>query len=399
MSLVPTPFAGKVHLLKEGRHRILEGHVWIYRTEVSHYDPNIKDGDVVEVVAAGGQSLGVGLWNSQSQISVRIYSREKVPLNKEIIHCFLSKAFKYREKLFSGKDSNAYRLFWSESDGLPGLIIDKYADWYVVQFLTSGADRKRNEILEVLKGITQSTNIILRNDAPVRLLEGLSLTKESLKEDFPCRHLVCMEGIPILVDLYNGQKTGLYLDQAANYKFISQIAKGKRVLDCFSYQGLFSIFCARGGAQCCVAVDQSAAAIDIGKENASQLGLQIEWVCENAFDWLRKKEREKEKFDLIILDPPSFTKTKVQKESAFRGYHEIHLRALKLLDSGGFLASFCCSHHITMEEWKELISRACWETNSRLRYLGCLPQSPDHPILFNIPETEYLKGVLAQKMD
>ncbi|TFE69583.1 class I SAM-dependent rRNA methyltransferase [Methylacidiphilum caldifontis] len=399
MSLEPTPFAGKVYLLKEGKHRILEGHVWIYRTEIDHYDRHIKDGDVVEVISASGQSLGVGIWNSQSQISVRIYARERLPLNKEIIYSFLTKAFSYREKLFQAKDRNAYRLFWSESDGFPGLVIDKYADWYVVQLLTSGADLKRNEVIEVLKEITKSSNIILRNDAPVRLLEGLPLGKECLGKDIPALYSVCIEGIPILVDLLNGQKTGLYLDQAANYKLISQIAKGKKVLDCFSYQGLFSIFCAQQGAQSCVAVDQSRTAVDIGKENASRLGLKIEWVCENAFDWLRKKEREREKFDLVILDPPSFTKTKAQKDSAFRGYHEIHLRALRLLDSGGFLASFCCSHHITMEEWKELISRACWETSSRLRYLGCLPQSPDHPILFNIPETEYLKGVLAQKID
>ncbi|TFE66091.1 SAM-dependent methyltransferase [Methylacidiphilum sp. Yel] len=395
----PSPFSGKVYLIKEGRHRILEGHVWVYRTEISHFDEHLQNGDVVEVISANGQNLGVGIWNSQSQISVRIYSRERVPLDKNIIVSFLTNAFKYREQIFSGKRSNAYRLFWSESDGFPGLVIDRYADWYVVQLLTSGADRKRGEILDSLQQLTSSTNIIVRNDAPVRLLEGLPLTKECLAQQAPGLFSVTLDGVTILVDILNGQKTGLYLDQAANYRLIANMAKDKRVLDCFSYQGLFSIFCALQGAKHCIAVDQSAAAIGIGKKNADSLGLRIEWVCENAFDWLRKKEKEKQKFDLIILDPPSFTKTKVQKESAFRGYHEIHLRALNLLEVGGYLASFCCSHHIMMEEWKELIAKASWETHTRLRYLNCLPQSADHPILFNIPETEYLKGVLAQKID
>lgn len=311
----------------------------------------------------------------------------------------LDEAFSYRRALgvLRPEDADTARLVWSESDRLPGLVVDRYRDWLVVQTLTAGMEKRAAEIVTLLQEKTGLSQVILRNDAPVRLQEGLSLEKKVLSGSYGDPLWVRQNGVLLPARLLEGQKTGLYLDQAANYREVSAFASGRRVLDLFCYQGAFSLFCAAAGSLSCTAVDQSAVALRAGQCAAEKAGVRIDWVEENVFDWLRKALQAKEQYDLIILDPPSFTKTKAQRIAAQRGYHELHLRALRLLVPGGRLASFCCSHHFGLSEWKDLIGRSSWEANVPVRVRKTLGQSLDHPILPTIPETEYLKGLLVER--
>ncbi len=358
-----------------------------------------QDGDCVEARGARGDRIGCGIWSGCSQIAVRLYSRREEVLDSTFLSRQLDQALAYRNALglLKPHDADAVRLVWSESDGLPGLVADRYQDWMVVQFLTSGMERRSREIVSLLREKTGLSQVVLRNDAPVRLQEKLPLEKKVLFGSYHDPLWIRQNGVLLPARLLEGQKTGLYLDQGANYREVRSLASGRRVLDLFSYQGAFSLFCSAAGASSCTAVDQSATALQSGRAAAEKAGAAINWVEENVFDWLRRAQQEKQQYDLIILDPPSFTKTKAQRAAALRGYHELHLRALRLLASGGLLASFCCSHHFGLGEWKELIGRASWEANVTLRLRKTLGQSLDHPILPTIPETEYLKGCLVER--
>lgn len=353
----------------------------------------------MEVRSARGHRIGCGIWSSRSQISIRLYSRREEPFENPLLSRLLDEALAYRNSLglLKPQDADAARLVWSESDGLPGLVVDRYQDWLVVQLLTAGMERRVREVVSLLQEKTGLSRIVLRNDAPVRLQENLPLEKKVLYGSYSDPLWIRENGVVLPARLLEGQKTGLYLDQSANYREVSSFAAGRRVLDLFCYQGTFSLFCSSAGSASCTAIDQSSAALRSGRAAAEKAGLLIDWLEENVFDWLRKAQRGKEEYDLIILDPPSFTKTKVQRAAAGRGYHELHLRALRLLAPGGLLASFCCSHHFGIGEWKELIGRAAWEANVPLRLRKTLGQSLDHPILPTIPETEYLKGCLVER--
>lgn len=380
-------------------HRCLHGHPWIYRSELAQIEGDPADGDCVEVRDARGERIGCGIWSSRSQISVRLYSRREEPLDGPLLARRLDAALAYRNSLglWRPESTEALRLVWSESDGLPGLVVDRYQDWLVAQFLTAGMERRAAEVVSLLRERTGLSRIILRNDALVRLQENLPLEKKVLSGVYGDPLWIRQNGVWLPARLLDGQKTGLYLDQKENYLEVAAWAAGRRVLDLFCYQGTFSLFCAAAGAASCTAVDQSGAALEAGRAAAEKAGAAIDWVQENVFDWLRRAQEEKRQYDLIVLDPPSFTKTKAQRPSAVRGYHELHLRALRLLSPGGILASFCCSHHFGLSEWKELIGRASWEANAPLRLRKILSQSSDHPILPTVPETEYLKGCLLER--
>jgi len=391
--------SARLYLNKDVRHRILAGHPWVFASEVDRVEGSAEDGGTVEIHSAKREFLGSAIYNRRSQIVARRYSRERTALDARWIGLRLDDALAYRRSLQSDTTATAQRLVWSESDHLPGLVVDRYDDVLVLQTLTLALARCEETIAELLVEKTGIRVVLARNDAPVRQLEGMALERRVLRGVYEAPTRARIAGIDYELDLWSGQKTGFYLDQAANYAAVAACAPGRRVLDCFSNQGAFALSAQKAGAISCRAIDQSAEALHLAENTARTAGLAIEWVQGNVFDLLRHYEQKRETFDLIVLDPPSFTKTKNNKTSALRGYHELHLRALRLLTRGGILVTFSCSHHVTAEDWIELLQRAASETGTILRLRQRLGQSPDHPVLVNVPETEYLRGYVLEKVD
>jgi len=390
--------SARLILNKGVRHRILAGHPWVFASEVDRVEGQAEDGGTVELRSPKGDSLGSAIYNSRSQIVARRYAMELIALDERLLGARLDAALAYRESLAKTSPGLARRLIWSESDQLPGLVVDRYDDVLVLQTLTLAMSRREAIIAELLRQKTGCRVILTRNDAPVRQLEGLPLECAVLygKYEEPTR--VKIAGINYALNLGSGQKTGFYLDQAENYASVAACALGRRVLDCFTNQGAFALSAMKAAAVSCRAVDQSAEALRQAEATAQAENLQVEWIQANVFDLLRHYEQKRENFDLIILDPPSFTKSKGNKESALRGYHDLHLRALRLLTSGGILATFSCSHHVTTEDWDALLQRVSSETGTTLRLRQRLGQSSDHPVLVNVPETEYLRGYVLEKV-
>jgi 23S rRNA (cytosine1962-C5)-methyltransferase len=394
-----TTHSARLILNRGVRHRILNGHPWVFASEVERVEGTAEDGGTVEIRSAKGESLGSAIYNSRSQIVARRYARELIPLDDRLLGRRLDAALAYRTGLGEMPPGSARRLVWSESDQLPGLVVDRYDDVLVLQTLTLAMGRREGAIADLLLQKTGCRAVLARNDAPVRQLEGLPLERSVLRGTYEAPTRVRIAGISYQLDLWSGQKTGFYLDQVENYGRVAACACGRRVLDCFTNQGAFALSARKAGAVSCRAVDQSGEALRLAAATAQSEGLEIEWIQDNVFDLLRHYEQKRERFDLVILDPPSFTKTKGNKESALRGYHELHLRALRLLSPGGILATFSCSHHVTADDWGELLQRAAWETGTNLRLRGRLGQSSDHPVLVNVPETEYLHGYVLEKVD
>ena len=390
-----TPSA-RLILNRGTRHRILDGHPWVFASEVERVEGDAVDGETIELRSARGELLGSAIYNSQSQIVARRYARNLTPLDESLLSMRLDDAIACRGPLHAR--GAARRLVWSESDQLPGLIVDRYDDVLVLQSLTAAMARREETIANLLLKKTGCRVILARNDAPVRQLEGLPLERKILRGDYAPPTRVIIAGITYALDLWSGQKTGFYLDQAENYEAVAAQARGRRVLDCFTNQGGFALSAMRAGAASCRAVDQSTEALKLAEATANVEKLKVEWMQANVFDLLRHYEQKRERFDLIVLDPPSFTKSKGNKEGALRGYHDLHLRALRLLTEGGLLATFSCSHHVSAQDWDDLLQRASAETGMTLRLRQRLGQSSDHPILVNVPETEYLRGYLLEKV-
>jgi 23S rRNA (cytosine1962-C5)-methyltransferase len=387
-------------ILNKGvRHRILAGHPWVFASEIERIEGTAEDGGTVEIRSAKGEFLGSALYNGHSQIVARRYSTQSVALDADFLSRRIDAALAYRFSSVTAISGTARRLVWSESDQLPGLIVDQYDDVLVLQTLTMAMAKREEIIADLLLKKTGSNVVLARNDAPVRQLEGLPLERKALHGEYKAPTRVCIAGIGYDLDLWSGQKTGFYLDQAENYTAVSAYASGRRMLDCFTNQGAFALSAMKAGAVSCRALDQSAEALRHAEATAKAESLGIEWIQGNVFDLLRRYEQNRENFDLIVLDPPSFTKTKGNKNSALRGYHELHLRALRMLTRGGILATFSCSHHVTAEDWEDLLQRAAAETGTVLRLRQRLGQSSDHPVLVNAPETEYLRGYVVEKVD
>jgi len=387
-------------ILNKGvRHRILTGHPWVFASEVERIEGVAEDGGTIEIRSSKGEFLGSALYNSRSQIVARRYSTASIALDANFLGQKLDAALAYRMATVTTITGAARRLVWSESDQLPGLIVDQYDDVLVLQTLTAAMARRESMIVDLLVQKTGCRVVLSRNDAPVRQLEGLPLERKVPHGDYQAPTRVRIANIGYDLDLWSGQKTGFYLDQAENYAVVAACAAGRRVLDCFTNQGAFALSARKAGAVSCRAIDQSAEALRHAEITGRAEGLEIEWLQANVFDLLRRYEQNRESFDLIVLDPPSFTKTKGNKTSALRGYHELHLRALRLLTRGGILATFSCSHHVTAEDWAELLQKAASETGVTLRLRQRLGQSSDHPVLVNVPETEYLRGYVLEKVD
>ncbi|MEE2734227.1 MAG: class I SAM-dependent rRNA methyltransferase [Verrucomicrobiota bacterium] len=378
-------------LIIKPRSRIFHGHDWVYASEIKKSFGNPQPGEVISLKDFKDKPLGSAIYNPRSQIVARRFSRRKQDLDRAFFLRRLQLAFTLRERL--PVDPTLCRLAWSESDGLPGLIVDRYRSHLVVQTLTLAMDQRIDLITEVLQELLNPDSIVVRNDSPMRKAEGLEPATLVAHGENPDPVTLETGGLHLEATLLAGQKTGLYLDQLDTYARIASLAPGKRVLDCFSNQGGFGLACARAGAASVTCVDISAEAIAAVRRNAELNDLKTETVEANAFDYLKNCD---EQFDLIILDPPSFTRSKKALRDAMRGYKEIHLRALKLLDHDGYLATFSCSHHVSRELFLNNVRDAAVDTRRTLRLVESFTQRADHPILPTIPETEYLKGFCFQ---
>ncbi|MFP6857657.1 MAG: class I SAM-dependent rRNA methyltransferase [Roseibacillus sp.] len=378
-------------LVIKPRSRIFHGHDWVYSSEVKKAFGDPQPGDVISLKDFKDKPLGSAIYNPHSQIVARRFSRRKQELDQEFFLRRLKLALALRERL--PVDPELCRLAWSESDGLPGVIVDRYHGHLVLQTLTLAMDQRIELIANALRELLDPQTIVLRNDSPMRKAEGLEPAISLLHGSDPDPIQVETGGLRFEVALLSGQKTGLYLDQLDAYSRVAALAGGKRVLDCFSNQGGFGLACAQAGAASVTCVDISAEAIAAVNTNASLNNLEINTVEANAFDFLRACE---DHYDLIILDPPSFTRSKKALGDAMRGYKEIHLRALKLLDHDGYLTTFSCSHHVTRELFLSNVRDAAVDARRTLRLVESHAQRSDHPILPTIPETEYLKGFTFQ---
>src|ERR1700722_6595237 len=376
------------------RARIFHGHDWVYGSEVLKTFGKPEPGDVISLKDGQDRSLGSAIYNPNSQIIARRFSRRRQELDHDFFVRRISQALASREKLEALR--NPGRIVSSESDGLPGLIIDRYGVHLVLQTLTLAMDRRKALIVEVAKQLLSPRSIIERNDAPIRKAEKLEMATGLLFGEHSGPITVEAKGIRFNVDLLTGHKTGLYLDKLENCQEGAELAAGMRVLDCFSNQGAFAIACAKAGASAVTAVEINGQLVKSINENAQLNGVVITTEEANAFDFLSNQIRENVQFDLIILDPPSFTKSKESIDGARRGYKEIHLRALQLLSPDGYLATFSCSHHVSRDMFLEMIVDASVDAKRHVRIIKYLSQPLDHPILPHIPETEYLKGYLLQ---
>ena len=385
-------------LIVKPRARIFHGHDWVYASEILKTFGDPAPGDVVSLKDGRDRMLGSAIYNSTSQIVARRFSRQRQDLDLDFLRRRIALAVDYRKR--RDVDPRLARMVWSESDGLPGVIVDRYGDCLVLQTLTHAMDQRKNLIAEALAAVLSPAVVIERNDAPVRRAEGLELTTGILHGAMPSPEVeIETNGLRFSIDLLHGQKTGFYLDQVDNYRLVAQAAAGRRVLDCFTNQGAFAMACARAGAKSVVAVEISADATAAARRNAVRNDLPgIEWREGNVFDLLPGEERRGVQYDLIILDPPSFTKSKGKLEDAMRGYKEIHLRALKLLSEDGLLATFCCSHHVSPTEFRQMIVDASVDARRAGRQLARYTQSADHPVVPTLPETEYLQGYLFEAM-
>jgi 23S rRNA (cytosine1962-C5)-methyltransferase len=374
------------------RARIFHGHEWVYATEIKKSFGNPQPGDVITLKDFRDRPLGSAIYNPASQIVARRFSRRRQDLDLDFFTRRIRQAIKLRAET-EGLDETLCRLVWSESDGIPGLIVDRYGDYLSVQTLTLAMDMRKELIRDALIELLAPKSIVLRNDSPSRKAEGMEPGIELLHGENPGAFTVVTNGLTYEIDLIDGQKTGLYLDQLQAHMEVAKMSKGLRVLDCFTNQGGFALACAKAGAAKVTAVDISASACAAARKNAEFNQLDIEVIEANVFDFLKSAQPE---YDLIILDPPSFTKNKKTLMDAMRGYKEIHLRSLKLLEKGGLLSTFCCSHHASRELFLENLADASVDAKQALRLLAEHHQRADHPVLITLPETSYLKGFTCQ---
>lgn len=375
------------------RARIFHGHEWVYSSEVKKSFGDPQPGDVITLKDFNDRPLGTAIYNPHSQIVARRFSRRRQDLDAEFFVRRCQQAIELRQRL--GVDITLARLVWSESDGLPGLIVDRYGAHLVVQTLTLAMRQRIDLIVAALQELVAPESIILRNDSPVLKAEGIEQEIVMLHGANPGAFTVSANGLQFEIDLFDGQKTGLYLDQLQSHAEVARFAEGKRVLDCFTNQGGFALACAKAGAAKVTAVDISEGACAAARRNTEINGLAVDIVVHNVFDFLKHATPD---YDLIILDPPSFTRNKKTLADAMRGYKEIHLRSLKVLEKGGMLSTFCCSHHASRELFQANLVEASVDAKKSLRLIASHGQRADHPVVLSIPETEYLKGITAEVM-
>jgi len=399
----------KVIISKKAERSVKDGHPWVYGEEILRTEGALEDGGLADVFA-GSAYMGTGFYNSASKIAIRLISRNANDVfDERFWRRRVEYAVRYRRAVMPGPDFACCRLIHGEADQMPGLTVDRYGNLLSVQIASLGMERVKDTVYRALRDVLTEAGESLaglyeRNDLSLREREGLYVYKGWYRgEGFPAPESAVTEivenGVRYLVDVENGQKTGFFLDQKYNRAAVARIARGRRVLDCFTHTGSFGLNAALGGAEHVTCVDISQAAVDMAKENALRNGLEgrMDFLCADVFDLLTTlAEQKRRDYDFIILDPPAFTKSRKTVRAAARGYKEINLRAMKLLPRGGYLATCSCSHFMTEELFRDVLREAARDADVSLRQIEARQQSPDHPILWNVPETGYLKFYIFQ---
>lgn len=383
-----------VYLRRGREQRVLGGHPWVFRSDIER-EEGAADGLPVRVLTAAGRFLAMAVYNPRSQISLRVLSRRDEPIDGAFIRGRVHRALDYRRRF---ADLNSCRLIFAESDGLPAVIADKFGEVIVLQILCLGMERFKGDIVDALVQALSPRGVYERNDVPVRELEGLSQQTGLLWGEVPDRVEMRENGVRFLVDVREGQKTGFFLDQKENRAAIAPFVPGMRVLDCFTHTGSFALHAAHYGAAEVTGVDISEHACACALENARLNGVEdrVRFECANAFDFLRAQQTAKEQYDVVILDPPAFTKTRSAVEGALRGYKEINLRGMKLTRDGGYFVTCSCSQHVTPDLFRGMLLDAQKDAHVQLRQIEWRTQGRDHPILLASPETQYLKCGIFQ---
>ena len=386
----------KFYLLKGKGKSVENGHLWVYSTDIDEYDGEYKNGDIVEVYNCREEFIGKGYINDVSKITIRIMTRDiDEEIDEEFFRKRLRAAWEYRKTVI---DTSSCRFLFGEADFVPGLIIDKLEDYYVIQSLALGIDKYKDIIVKILVEEYGAKGIYERSDAKVRILEGMEQVKGFLTEPFDTMVQIVENGVKYYVDIENGQKTGFFLDQKENRAAIHKLCKDATVLDCFTHTGSFALNAGVAGAKSVLGVDISEHAVEFCRRNAELNNLQdvVKFECHNAFDVLREWSDEGRKYDVVILDPPAFTKSRSTIKSATRGYKEINLRGMKLVNKGGYFITCSCSHFMNPELFRDTIASAAKDAKVTLRQVEFRTQAPDHPILWNSDESYYLKFYIFQ---
>jgi 23S rRNA (cytosine1962-C5)-methyltransferase len=388
----------KVYLRKKIAPRIANGHPWVYGNEVDRVAGNPVPGEIVEVRFADGKLAGVGYFNPQSQILVRLLSRKVEEINDAFFFQRIQQAWQYRQK--TGYTENC-RLVFGEADQLPALIIDKFNDYFVIQTLALGIDIWKPAIIKALETIFKPKGIYERNDVPVRTLEGLEQQKGFLSAPFDTNISINENGLKFYVDIENGQKTGYFLDQQDNRRAIQHIVKGAEVMGAFTYTGTFEIHAAHYGAKSVLGIDISEQAVAQANKNAALNGLEkiVEFKAMNAFDVLKDWGKEGPLYDVVMLDPPAFTKSRENIQKAVTGYKEINLRGMKLIRNGGFLVTSSCTNLVNPELFLHTINAAAKDARKRIKQVTFQAQASDHPIIWGMENTNYLKFLIVEVTD
>lgn len=388
-------------ILKKGEGRTLKsGGLWVFDNEIDKIEGSYQNGDIISVVDFDGYFMGVGFINTKSKITIRILSRKNVEITDEFLYERIKNAWEYRKKLV---DTNCCRIIFGEADFLPGIVIDKFSDVLVVESLALGIDLLKPRILTILKEILIQDGITIRgiyerSDAKVRLNEGMERFKGFIGESFDTKVEILENGVRYIVDIEDGQKTGFFLDQKDNRASIHRLCKNAKVLDCFTHTGSFALNAGIAGAREVIGVDASQTGIDQATENAklNLLEDKVSFVCADVFELLPSLEEKGENFDVVILDPPAFTKSRNSIKNAVKGYREINLRGMKLVRDGGFLVTCSCSHFMDPQLFAKTIKEAARGAHKRLRQVEFRTQCADHPILWAADESYYLKFYIFQ---
>lgn len=393
--------------LKKGAGRTLkQGGPWIYDNEVESIMGSFTDGDIVLVHDFDGYLLGRGFINRNSRLTVRMMTRDQnTEVDEQFIRMRVKNAWEYRKKVMD--DISSCRVIFGEADFLPGLVVDKFSDVLVVESLALGIDRFKGMIVDILKDLMEKDGIHIRgvyerSDAKVREQEGMERYKGFIGEPFDTKVEIVENGVRYYVDVKEGQKTGFFLDQKYNRRAVAHLCRGARVLDCFTHTGSFALNAAMAGAGHVTGVDASELGVAQARENAALNGLgddRAEFICRDVFDLLPELEKQGEKFDVVILDPPAFTKSRSSVKKAVKGYREINLRGMKLVKDGGYLATCSCSHFMDQELFTKTIGQAAHNVHKRLRQVEFRTQAPDHPILWGAGDSYYLKFYIFQVCD
>lgn len=388
-----------VHVVNGRQKKLLQGHPWVYGNEIERVEGEIEDGGLVTVVDFRGRYMGTGFYNSKSLITVRLLTHRQEEITDELIASRVKAACDYRRFVMNRPGTDSCRLIYGEADRLPGVIADRFGGVIVLQVLALGMERFTQTIADALLACEKPDCLLLQNDDAIRRKEGMECFTRVLYGTLPEENIIHENGVKLAVDVLGGQKTGYFLDQKDNHLFVRQFCKDARVLDCFSYIGAFALNAAAAGAKEVTAVDISEAAVQLIEKNAALNGADITAVCANCFDFLRAQVKAGEKYDVVVLDPPAFTKAHANMASACRGYKEIALSAMRLLPAGGVLATHSCSYHMPEEVFVNTVLSAAQDLHRQVRVITLSRQDVDHPVLAGYPESHYLKSLWLQMLD